>query len=328
MGDFLKSLPEATSSFLGLLFFLMLLALMCSLITEYVSHARRLRAKTLEKGIKNLLGEELTIRFYSHPYIKGFALAEPRALDKPAYIPSRIFAWVLLDIICTGKTSSQRFNDLCEAISKLAEGDLKRLFSVFIQESDGDIKKLHSNIQFWFENAMGRVSAWYRLKVQKILFVIGLAVSLMLNADAVMVVKILSRAPMIRSSIAKIAEKNIESIALRKAVEKPDQAARKGDVISEAMERLPPDITGRPLTSYAQALTELVEYYSRELDLLGWSRSRWEGMHSIGQFISKLVGLLITAFSVAAIAPLLFDIVNRLVNIRGSERRPSEVSGS
>jgi hypothetical protein len=97
MGELLKSIPEATHYFIGLLFIWILLALLCSFIADGVSRLFRLRAYTLFMGISNLLGENLTTKFYSHPLIRGFAgMGE---MGNPSYIKPRIFVWVLFDLV-------------------------------------------------------------------------------------------------------------------------------------------------------------------------------------------------------------------------------------
>jgi len=86
---------------IGLAFVFAFLSLICSSLTEMVSQILGWRAKTLEMGIRSLITDEATRdAFYSHPLIKALG-KQPQGGDKtqPAYIPARLFALVLLDVV-------------------------------------------------------------------------------------------------------------------------------------------------------------------------------------------------------------------------------------
>ena len=87
----------------GLFFLYFLLSIVCSSVQEFIAQILNLRAKTLEDGVRNLVGDEaLTERFFRHPRLK--ALSKPRggirrAGRGPSYIPSRVFAVTLMDTL-------------------------------------------------------------------------------------------------------------------------------------------------------------------------------------------------------------------------------------
>ena len=79
----------------------LLLSLVCSTLTEFVSGIFAMRARDLEKNIRKLLGDPggsgLAKDFYAHPLIAG--AAAPRGLrllpkngGKPSYVGARSFA--------------------------------------------------------------------------------------------------------------------------------------------------------------------------------------------------------------------------------------------
>jgi hypothetical protein len=117
------STTAAIELFIGLAFFFFLLSLVASSINEGVAQVFNLRAKTLEKGIRNLLDDPETTastaakwwerltgrkpaaapnadRFYEHARVR--ALQKPQRLfrrdRKPSYIPSRAFVLTVLDL--------------------------------------------------------------------------------------------------------------------------------------------------------------------------------------------------------------------------------------
>src|SRR5687768_8462212 len=94
----------------GLISAYVLLSMICSAINEWIAQFRARRSRTLEGGIRCLLGEDetgryLTEQFYCHPLIAGFA--KPGWFDRtfrdstslPSYIPPRTFALALFDIV-------------------------------------------------------------------------------------------------------------------------------------------------------------------------------------------------------------------------------------
>src|SRR5215212_2137097 len=87
----------------GLFFLYFLLSIVCSSVQEFIAQVLGLRARTLEEGVRNLIGDEaLTDRFFRHPRLK--ALSKPRGWVRsagrgPSYIPSRVFAVTLMDTL-------------------------------------------------------------------------------------------------------------------------------------------------------------------------------------------------------------------------------------
>ena len=303
MGDILKSTPEALGFLIGLLFILILLAFISSLFAEVISRNLRLRSKTLEEGVRNLLGGELARSFYSHPLIRGFARANPKNIDKPAYLPSRVFSSVLLDIVSPEyMRQSDRYSTIRDAVFKLADFDLRRLLSVFLEDSGGDLKTLQKDIEFWFESAMSRMSVRYQRKIQTVLFIIGFAVSIALNADAIMMANTLSTAPMVKSAISQMLQKEME-----KSEPEPQ-----------------PKYAKQPQLPRHIRIRLEIQSQLQDLSILGWSSSEGS-VRGLPRYpldwVVKVLGFLITAFAVAFIAPILFDLLSKLVNLRGAESR-------
>src|SRR6185295_17297972 len=86
---------------IGLLFPYLVLSLLCTLLTELISRTWNLRGKTLADSIRRMLADssngDMTNDFYDHHLIGSLF----QGRRKPPYIPSRLFAYVLADIIKT-----------------------------------------------------------------------------------------------------------------------------------------------------------------------------------------------------------------------------------
>lgn len=81
---------------LGLVFVYLLLSLLCTIVNEWIAQARRLRARTLRRGIEALLDDakfkRVTGGLYRHPLIAGLKHGE----RDPSYIPGAMFAKAFL----------------------------------------------------------------------------------------------------------------------------------------------------------------------------------------------------------------------------------------
>src|SRR3712207_3853055 len=93
---------------LGLIFIYLLLSLVCSALNEMIEARLKMRAKDLERGLRELLndkeGKDLVKDLYSHPLVLGLyrgAYGDARNkkgwlpridTNLPSYIPRRNFA--------------------------------------------------------------------------------------------------------------------------------------------------------------------------------------------------------------------------------------------
>src|SRR5205823_12380816 len=93
----------------GMIFFYLLLSLMCSALNELISAVLNARASFLWRGITRLLDSPaFTAMLYDHPLIRNLSdythplLAKIGRKDLPAYIPAKNFALALMDLIQPG----------------------------------------------------------------------------------------------------------------------------------------------------------------------------------------------------------------------------------
>src|SRR5439155_17819673 len=88
---------------IGVVFVYLLLSLMCSAITEWVTAFLAMRAQMLWDGIRDILDDEegqgLAKQLYEHPLVRRLGRREWRTDGRPSYVPARVFALALLDVI-------------------------------------------------------------------------------------------------------------------------------------------------------------------------------------------------------------------------------------
>jgi hypothetical protein len=203
---------------IGLIFVYLLLSLICSSLNEGIESFLRNRANNLEAGIRGMLGDKrgswwasflpwvnsieeksITSQFYGHPLIRNLFLTEKKL---PTYIPSRNFALAIMDIAAkdgallrgaTNKPEDVGSVKLVEALEGSLPVRLKNSIQALVTAANGDTQQARLNIENWFNSSMDRISGGYKSRTQKVLFGIGVVVTVAVNADSIAIFRNLSR---------------------------------------------------------------------------------------------------------------------------------------
>ena len=280
---------------LGLIFVYLILALICSAISETISSVFSWRAKFLREGIANLLdptdarhGMEITERLYGHPLVNG--LIRPirprsRRMRYPSYIPSRTFVTALLNLDTAGAA-----RQVDESISAIRSPEVEKALRAILASAQGDVTRFQRGPEQWFDDAMERVSGWYRRRVQLVMWCLAIGIAGALNADTIRIAQQLWSDKAVRAAVVAHAE-------------------------SAGAQQREPDV-GR----IAQDVDEL-----RELDLpIGWNgEARPSGTSDwILGGLFKTIGLLFTAAAITLGAPFWFDMLSKVARIRSAGAPP------
>jgi hypothetical protein len=164
-----------------------------------------------------------------------------------------------------------------------------------------DTADFQTAVESWYDEAMDRVSGWYKRRTAAVLFAVGLVLVVGLNADTLNVAKTLWTHSDIRSAVVSQAEKTVQS-------------------------GLPANQT---VTSAASAVTQVAELNVP----LGWvSPSRpgdpRDAPTDVGGWLTKILGLLVTSVALSLGAPFWFDLLKSFVAIRTSGPSPAETAAA
>lgn len=295
---------------IGLIFVYLFLSLVCSVINEWIAQMLSWRPKTLAKGILDLLGndQELLDKIYQHPLFLGTKPPVSRGGYSPSYIPGRSFALALLETL-KGDSQPQKvstFDEVKGIVGKIQPdtNPLKKALGPLIASADGDLDKALKNIETWYDDAMDRVSGWYKRKSQYWIFLLAFVISVALNADTFMIAKSFYSDQALRAAVVTASEK-------------------------VASEKMPTDPKKQEeWTAWQKKILST----TKTLNLpLGWPEG-WPFTQSkdtpptksrSGQFILvKLFGIFFTALAVSLGAPFWFDLLNKVVNLRSTGKPP------
>ena len=262
--------------------------------------------------------------FYRHPLVQG--LIKPRrrsdpeddttdeepaprrkgVLGKspyPSYIPSRTFVIAITDMAHDARVKLQdqdpakadelrqklrRADDELEhGLAAIPNTRLSEALLALHRSAGGDAVRFQRATEEWFDDAMERVSGWYKRRIHAILAVIAALVVVLLNADTLASGRVLWRDDAVRAAVVKeatdTARGNLDDVKLEQAVQKLD---------------LP---LGWNL-SFGDTAAQLPD------DAVGW--------------VEKLVGLLLTIGAIQLGAPFWFDLLSKIVRVRATGAPP------
>lgn len=290
---------------IGLSFVYFVLSLVCSALNESVAAITARRAKFLRKGLRTLLAAEhgpptgALKQLYDHPLIKNMT-QRPELLGHrlrkryPSYLPSRTFAAALLDFPKDGEVKPDR--SLADSIAAVENAQVRRALEALLRSGDGDLGAFRHRIEQWYDDAMERVSGWYRRRVQVWLWVFAILVSVLLNADTLMIGETLWTRPATRAAVVAAAQKAV-------------------------------DQGGTTESASQQAVKRVKDLEATDLPL-GWHFGKGSKNDArkvpgpLTAWVAKLLGLLLTASALTLGAPFWFDALSRVARIRSSGAPP------
>ena len=284
---------------IGLVFIYFLIALACSTIQEIIANGLNMRAENLEKWLKDTFREnELGEKILQHRLVDGLTAAGRKA----SYIPSRIFSDTLLDLV-NNSDKPYTLESLKEAVEKSdLPGDFKRRLAQSISESWGGLESVRQDIETWFDSAMDRISGTYKKKAQIFLGIASVAIVLIFKIDSIEIARYLYDHPEKSALLADQVAETIEELKLEEMSSSADSAS-----LDQAVK------------ANIQELKEIqTKFESTQLPF------GWESKSKSTSFFTTVLGLLLSMMAGFIGAPFWFDMLNKLVNLRGAGAKPKD----
>ena len=203
---------------------------------------------------------------------------------------------------------------------------------VYAQQGEQAVAGMRVNLETWFNDAMDRLSGAYKRRAQLIALIIGFIVALILNVDTIRVATSLWREPTLRQAIVAEAQNYTQT------------DTSQASTATSPLDNIP------ALETQLQALNipfgwtiDSFDTAGRKCSLLPIRKDQVWGMPSrddqglpvcekikdlpvdLHSWFIKILGLLITGLAAAQGAPFWFDILKKLVNVRGTGTKPDEV---
>ena len=189
------------------------------------------------------------------------------------------------------------------------------------------------HIETWFNDSMDRLQGVYKRKTQVTAFIIGTILAFILNVDSIHVAASLWREPTLRQSIVAEAQSYANQ---NQNLPTPPASPTTSQAISNLQTQL------QVLNIPFGWTSEIVDTGGRQCALIPFrSNQIWgiPGQNAQGgpsckqlndvpldpaSWLVKVLGFLITGLATAQGAPFWFDILKKMVNVRGSGPNPAE----
>lgn len=203
-----------------------------------------------------------------------------------------------------------------------------QILQLKLRESGYHWDRFVGKIESWFDDTMNRVSGWYKRQTQTILFFLGLVIAGILNVDTIQLAERLSRDKEAREKVTQLAIQSIDTYKDDPRIQKKGTS-----VISDSSGVSSPGAEISFL-EYQRKLDSLVHQAQSDLEeannvlALGWKKKHGEetGAFTFYDGASKAIGFLLTALAICLGAPFWFDLLNKLVKIRGAGVKESSES--
>jgi hypothetical protein len=174
---------------------------------------------------------------------------------------------------------------------------------------------------------MERVSGWYKKSTRRLLLLIGLAIAVLCNVDTLQIVTQLASSSSLRKAVADMATDaaNAQRIGDVPLVVNPGEvkiAPEHRQELARTLAEL--EKKGLPI-GFSCLSPRKLEAESAALGAVihdCWAQTKSQAN---GSWFLKIIGWLLTALAISVGAPFWFDLLNRLVDLRGSGKKPEPV---
>lgn len=209
-----------------------------------------------------------------------------------------------------------------------------------LQQTEAELEaawqKALANVEGYFDDAMTRVSGWYKRRVQGYLIIFALVVTVLLNADTLALATELATNNALRAGVVTAAEQHVADTLAATTVVTDTVTAPAASGINQPVtmtDTLTTTVaavnTNASPTTNAESPTESGQQLQDKLDQLKALQNLglpigWQRWPQGGEWLMKIIGLLITTIAVSFGAPFWFELLNKLVNLRMAGRSPGE----
>ena len=310
------------------------------------------------KLMKNPDSEEIK-NFYGHPEIKQ--LGSSGIFKNPSSFKSESFSKTIMYMLNeSGPITRERIDIALRNAEKrniITEESHRYVLSLW-EESYGDIVKFKLYLEAWFDRSMEQATEWYKRKIQIILLLLGFCIAWFFNADTFTIIGKLANDKDARAQMVAMATAYVEtnprpgSQPVEAKAGDSTVAAMNGVYMDKTLDslilikkKLEQDISNAnsilglgswPSDSVYVTLdlTTRKKVYTPNVDVLAltdeqrhvvnapicFSRvEKWRYFFRL--LIPHFFGFLVTAIAISLGAPFWFDLLNKLIKLRTSEKQ-------
>ncbi|OAA23247.1 hypothetical protein UG55_103935 [Frankia sp. EI5c] len=224
-------------------------------------------------------------------------------------------------------TSSGPVPSLEQSLGALPPSPARTALTAAIVQAGGDRERLVAELARWYDDAMDRLSGWYKRRITVFLLCYAVGLSALFNLDAVAITRALWQDGTVRQAAvaAAVAQVTAADGTLGSAPEPEPGGGRPGGNSSVGGDSSVGDTTERAIEAVRDASGLSIP--------VGWVQATdrrddpREVPTSVSGWLLKIAGIAVACFALTAGAPFWFDLLGRLVNMRATGPRPRPTNG-
>jgi hypothetical protein len=208
-----------------------------------------------------------------------------------------------------------------------------RLTEIYALRGEQAVATTRVNLETWFNDAMDRLSGTYKRRAQFIAFVIGFILALVLNVDSINVAASLWREPTLRQAIITQAQNYAPPASCQGVTTTAAGPLENIPALETQLQALNIPF-GWKILPFNTAGSQCSLLPVKSGQMLGIPFRNNQGLLAcngianlpmdLNGWLAKILGMLITGAAAAQGAPFWFDILKKIINVRGTGTNPVE----
>lgn len=297
---------------IGLIFIYLLLSLFSTVIMELIATFFRMRASLLKDTIRKMLDynnvPKAINEFYKKPLItflgesKITFFGKPVNDNMPSFIEPKQFSRNLIELLTGDKLEELSLEEIKELIEKsdILSEETKEHLKNLIAYSKNSVQQFELELQQWFDINMERANSWYKRKVQYILLLVGFIIAMTFDADTIDIVYKLQQDPKLRMELVNSASDFVANY----------DTTAKVQVITDSKGK-------KSLSDIDSIKYKIIQQYKTTINQSNGILGRQNNDKQHKCFVYSFIGYLLTGFAISLGSNFWFDLLKKLINIRG-----------
>lgn len=282
----------------------------CTAVVEAISAWLKVRSGNLRAALNALLAGQLNQTtsfieaFEAHPLVR--VLSKGRQ-GRPSYIPPEIVGQVVAALVAANSAGAS----LTEAITALpgspVTNHIKGLLTTLLAQAEGDAAAFRKAVERHFDMVMDRAAGWFKRYAHNVALGVAAALVIGANVDTVALAASLSSSSAARAKMVEIAERETTAPVPARTAEESAKPGS-GATTEQATKRSEAALDRAMSTMEAGGLP------------LGWKASP----RTVGGWLAKVAGLLVSVFAVSLGAPFWFALLQGFMQVRTAGVSPRD----
>jgi len=279
---------------------LLLLGLLGTIIQELIGSWRGQRSYFVDKTIKIMLEYDydpsIYEKFIKNPLYQQHKQSKVplRVSNAPPYLTSGNFVSILINIL---KPKDNFSGDIKELIEHLpAQSNLRILLQQFYEEGYTNFEDYKKRLMVWYDDITDQASGWYKKHIQFSVFYLGFAIAGIFNADTLE----------IYNSFLISSNNNKTAVQLKEDIENVDKRLASLNIVPDSIEIL---LIKEDLKRIDNSISTVNEGIG-----IGWQKDQLDD--SLNEWLIRILGWIITAFSITLFTPLWNDLLKKLTSVK------------